>query len=360
MSSRSNTAGVDIIDPFDEPQLPARELVTGGRYRLPNLDGSHHKGGWMRVTNLVGAYSDVRGLALWQQRMQLLGLRARHDLYEELCAMRTEDMDAATLKRELEYLSTQAQNAAKADVGARRGSARHTMVAHWHEGGEVIGTPDMRRQLDSYKDALIAHRLQPVPGLQERVIINEALNCAGRFDNVLEDLVTEIMHMADLKTQRRFWTLLEVRAQLAIYAHGDAMWDEERECYVSMPKLDQEVGHVMHMPQELGEDGKPQEVQILNIDLVKGWETAQRAYEVAQDRSEAKRVGTLRSCVRPLPAPALTVVRTVEEYAARFATVATNEEGRQLVREVKRAGMWCPELAACSKKAAARLAAQGT
>lgn len=356
--TRSTTAGVDIIDPFDEPALPTRELVTGGRYRLPNPDGSHHKGGWMRVTNLVGAYSDVRGLALWQQRMILLGLRTRHDLVEELYAMQVDKMDAATLKRELEHLATQAQNAAKADVGARRGSARHTMVAHWHEGGEVIGTPDMRRQLESYTEALIAHKLQPVPGLQERIIINEALNCAGRFDNVLTDLATDVMHMADLKTQRRFWTLLEVRAQLAIYAHGDAMWDEEREVYVSMPKLDQELGHVMHMPQELGEDGQPQPVQILNIDLVTGWRTAQRAYEVVRDRAEAKSAGTLRACVRELPAPALTVVRTVEEYAARFATVATKEEGRALVAEIKRAGMWVPELRACSKKAAARLAAR--
>jgi hypothetical protein len=353
------TVGIEPTDLlFDEATPVPRGLVTGGRYRLPNRDGSHHPYGWQRVTNLVGAYSDTRALALWQQRMILLGLRARPDLYEELHTMAVDTMDAAALRRELEYLADQAQTAAKADVGRRRGTARHAMVAHFHEGGEVVGTPSMRAQLTSYNEVLDAHRLRPVAGLQERVIICEALNCAGRYDNALEDLDTAVWHIADLKTQRQFWTLLEVRAQLAIYAHADAMWDEERECYVGMPPVNQELGLVMHMPQEPEHERDP--VEILNIDLVKGWQTARHAYQVVCDRSEAKSAGTLRSVVRPLPAPALTVVRTVEEYAARFASVATREEGKALVAEVMSAGMWCPELLACARKAEARITGQNT
>lgn len=348
------------IDPdlFDDAVPPPKSLVSGGRYRLPNQDGSHRPYGWQRTTNLVGAYSDTRGLALWLERMTLLGLRARPDLYEELHAMNVDGIDPSTLRSELAYLATQARNAAKADVGARRGSARHAMVAHWHEGGEVIGTPDMRAQLTQYNATLAAHRLVPAPGLQERVIIVEALNCAGRFDNVLRDELAGTDHIADLKTQRRFWTLLEVRAQLAVYAHGDAMWDETAGVYVDMPKLDQELGFAMHMPQEPDELGKPRPVQILDIDLIRGWATAQRAYEVVCDRSEAKRVGTLRECVRPLPAPALVVVRTVEAYAQRFAEVTSRAEGTALYEEVRKAGMWCPELERAAHNAAARLAPQ--
>jgi hypothetical protein len=351
----SQTPGMDLIDAFDEAE-PVRQLVTGGRYRLPNRDGTHRPHGWMRVTNMVGAYSDMRTLALWQQRIQLLGLRARHDLYEELCAMRIEQLDPRTLKRELEQLSQQAQNAAKADVGSRRGSARHAMVAHWHEAGEVIGTPDMRAQLTEYEQVLNAHWLYPVTGLQERVIIVEALNCAGRLDNIVHSGETGSKHIADLKTQRRFWTVLEVRAQLATYAHADAMWDEERQCYVDMPLVDRELGFAVHMPQEPDENDRPRPVQVLNIDLVKGWRTALRAAEVVADRSEAKRVGTLQACVRPLPQSATRHMAIVEAFARRFAEAATPEEGSALVVQARVAGVWGAELYRAAMQAKARVA----
>jgi hypothetical protein len=350
------TVSIDPDPLFDEAEPPAK-LITGGRYRLPNRDGSHRPGGWMRTTNLVSAYSDTRRLALWQARMILMGLRERQDIYEELCSMPLETMDPGYVRDQLEKLADLAQSAAKADVGRRRGDARHSMVQHLYEHDQVIGTWEMREHLDMYLKALQAHHLQAVPGLCERVIVCEELGCAGKFDNVFEDLDTDVMHIGDLKTQRMFWTMLEVRAQLAVYAHGDAMWDAERACYVDMPPVSRELGFAVHMPQEPGEDGRPRDIQVLDIDLVEGWHTAVKALEVVKDRARARSVDTMRSAIRPLPAPVEVVLSDTEAYAARFAACGSWAEGVDLTSGAKEKGLWGPELAGCAARAAARLRA---
>jgi hypothetical protein len=348
------TVSIDPDPLFDEAEPPAK-LVTGGRYRLPNRDGSHRPGGWMRTTNLVSAYSDTRRLALWQARMILIGLRDRQDIFEELCSTPLERMDTDAARKALEDLAADAQSAARADVGRRRGDARHSMVQHLYEHDQVIGTWEMREHLDMYLKALDAHHLQAVPGLCERVIICEELGCAGRFDNVFEDLDTGTLHIGDLKTQRMFWTLLEIEAQFAVYAHADAMWDAERGMYVDMPPVSRELGFAVHMPQAPDDDGRLRPVEVLNIDLVEGWRTAHRALQNVKDRARARSAAYLRAAVRPLPAPVEAVLSTVEAYAARFAVVGTPAEGSALVSRAKADGVWGPELAGCAASAAQRL-----
>lgn len=358
------------LDPFDEAEAkPAQQLVTAGRYRLPNLDGSHHTGGWMRASNLAAALSDTRALSLWEQRMIMLGMRARPDLLESLAVLDVYRMDPNTLRKELEDIGWRLKEAAKADEGARRGNARHGMVEHWHTTGEEIGTPVMRRQLRTYRELLEAHRLRAMPGMQERIIIVESLNVAGKFDNILEDMCSNTNHIGDLKTQRKFWSLLEVEAQLSIYSRADAIWDEGQGVYIDMPRVCQETGIIMWMPKEPShEPGTPaldpdepaakHEVLLLNLDLERGWRTAQLAKSIVDMRSESKSVAVLRGCVRPLPASASVVMRTVEEYAARFRAVTTVAEGRRVRDDAKADGLWGPELMEEAKRAAARIKAQ--
>ena len=351
-------------DLFADVEPAPQALVTGGRYRLPNRDGSHHPGGWMRATNLASALSDQRALMIWEAERILLGVRARPDLVDELSVMDVYAMEPAILRKELGRLVELAKQYAKADEGARRGRARHDMVERWHTAGVETGTPAMRAQLSSYRAVLDAHGLVAVPGLQERVIIVEELNVAGRLDTVLEDTAASMARgnpdwrIADLKTQRAFWSLMEVRAQLAIYAHADAMWNEETGRYEDMPPVDQELGHVMWMPKDRPEDWPADhayDVQVLDIDLVKGWSTALRAYEICQDRSEAKSAATLRGMFRPLPAGASVAMTTVETYAARFASCETLADGSRLVEAARADGLWGPELAEAARRAAARI-----
>ena len=350
------------VDLFDDVAPPAKRLITAGRYRLPNRDGSHHPGGWMRVSNLASALSDQRALQEWEVRMILLGVHARPDLVDELAVMDVASMEPDVLKEELLKIAERAKEYARADEGSRRGNARHTMVHRWHEHGQEIGTPAMRAQLSSYREVLDAHGLVAVPGMQERIVIIESVNAAGRFDTALEDTLNGgPVRIGDLKTQRAFWSLMEVRAQLALYSRADALWNEDTERYEEAPAFDQSLGHVMWMPKDRPEEWPADhayDVQVLDIDLEKGWRTALRAKEIVDDRSEAKSAATLRGMFRPLPAGASVTMRTVETYAALFGTVATLAEGSRLRREAMDAGLWCLELEMCATKAAVRIRGQ--
>jgi hypothetical protein len=299
---------------------------------------------------------------IWEAERILLGVRARPDLVDELSVMNVYEMDPGILRKELARLVERAKEYARADEGARRGRARHDMVEHWHTTGTEVGTPAMRAQLRSYREILDAHGLRAVPGLQERVVIIESLNAAGRYDTGLEDTLNGgPVRVGDLKTQRAFWSLMEVRAQLAMYAHADAMWDEERECYVDAPAFDLDLGHVMWMPKDRPEDwpiDHAYDVQVLDLDLRKGWATAQRAYEIVQDRSEAKSAATLRGMFRPLPVGASVALVSIETYAARFAACETLTDGSRLVEQARADGLWGPELSECALRAAERIRGQ--
>lgn len=331
--------------------------VHNGRYHmppvdemqayLPGYDGKHKPRGYMRTTNLVSAYSDQRALQEWQIEMGLRGLAERFDLYERL-KMMPED---ATRKDYVKFFE-QAKEVAKADEGARRGTARHDMMQLWLERGIGRGTPDMLSQLDAFHEAERAHYLKSVVGLTERIVVCEPLECSGRFDDVVKDYTTGELKIRDLKTQKAFWSVLEVRAQLAVYANATAMWDDKQCCYVNPPRMSLESGIIFWMPTKMPESGPL--VSVLEVDLVAGWKTAERAYEVVKDRSEARSKQALTTLARAVPLP------TVELYARLLRDVETIEQGSALVREATERGVWCAELAAVARASADRLAPVGS
>lgn len=314
------------------PQEKVWGNVYNGRYHLPRLDdpSRHQPRGWMRTSNLIGAYSETRALHEWEVEVACRGLIVSPELYEKLCVM-PED---ATRNDFLAWFE-ECKTAAKANAAAVRGTARHNMMEGWLLTGREAGTPSMLLQLAELKRALLQHLLTPVRELTERIIVNDELQCAGRFDCALSDLQNGKLLMADLKTKRRqFWTLLEVRAQLAVYARATCMWDPQGQHYTDMPPFDPDEGVIIHMPQDgqLDEQGRPGPpvVHLMNADLRKGWRTALRAREVVDDRAEAKSKATLDGCLRPHPG-----ITFVEAYARRFASVGSLAEGSALVREIQ-------------------------
>jgi hypothetical protein len=95
--------------------------------------------------------------------------------------------------------------------------------------------------------------------------------------------------MADLKTkQRSYYSWLEVRIQLAVYATAEWMLDPDRRIweYVKGPKryVNQQWGVVLWAPS----NGEPPQLKRCNI--VKGFAHAQLARAVCDARSEAKNV----------------------------------------------------------------------
>lgn len=335
-----------VDDPFAsvKDSTPDPRIITAGRYRLPNRDGTPHKGGWMRVSNLVSAYADQYALRQWEQRQIMLALRADHGLYTELLEAAADEVadpvwDETFLER--------CKRVAGGSAGADHGTERHAAVEGLHRGVDTALYPsETRRMLALYGSTLARHGLTPLPGMRERRVLVEALEVVGTLDNIVRDeMISGPVEpwdlVADLKTQRRFWTFLEIGAQLATYAHGDAMWDPVAGRWVDMPPVRQDVALVVWMPRG------GTSVDVYEVDIVAGWETAQRAYAVVRDRSAAK---SGRAWLRPAPP-----VTETEQYAAMFAGVDSFAEGRALVDECKRKGIWSQMLADSASLAVARL-----
>ncbi len=108
--------------------------------------------------------------------------------------------------------------------------------------------------------------------------------------------------MADLKTKRKkFWTWLEIDAQLAGYANAEHMLEtgnygpgqpRERVEYVDGPKrlgVDLIEGCVLHMPSGPDERGE-WHPRLRRVDLVSGWVTMQLARQVCTQRSFGRSV----------------------------------------------------------------------
>lgn len=359
---------VDVDNPFALPEdskvAHRPKDLSGGRYRFPRRDGTHKPNGWQRVTNLVGAYSDEYSLRLWEIEQVLRALGdAGSPLVSELWDTMPEFVEWTKSERKewVGGFTEKCKTATKADAGSRFGNHRHSIVEEHHEGlpaGHLKA--DARRHLSLYSSALIRNKLRAVEGMQERRVLIEELEAVGTLDNVLEDLAAGPHHIGDLKTQKRFWTWLEIAAQLATYAHAEAVWELDGTGggrWVDMPvKVDQDRALVLWMPRESASDDPAvvaewePHVDVYEVDIAAGWETAKRAYEVVKDRAAAKRARNPRGWLRPAPD-----ITATERMAGRFAAADTYGEGALLVAEAKATGLWGPMLGDCARDAHKRI-----
>lgn len=355
----------DLDDPFAtmdelaaEPPKRAdrRQQITGGRYRLPNRDGSHKKGGWQRMTNRVSAFADQYGLRAWEieQCLRAFCLPGGMELRQKFIDACPDDMTKDEKREWLSWFIELCKEHAKANEGTKFGNLRHSQVEAAHEDLPIPAEDAFaRRHLHLYRSALIRHRLRAVPGMQERRVLLEAHEVVGTLDNVLEDLDLGVWAIGDLKTQKRFWTWLLVCAQLAGYANADAMWEPSAEGglsgrWVDMPPVRKDIGLILWMPRD-HPSGEPM-VDVYEADLVKGLRVLELCKDVVEMRSSAKRVKEPWAWLRPAPP-----ITDVERYAARFAAVDTVPEGRALIAEAKAKGVWCEVLADEAKLAKERL-----
>lgn len=300
-----------------------------GRYKLPLLPGERGPkagGDWVprgvqSATNLAGAIVESRQLGIWERRLSQIGLAVRPPLAEHLATVvhraRAQGVDflkltgddaqaeAKVLAAALDEIHFSAKDAAGGNDAMRAGTIRHDV---WEERGktsQLFGTPEISRQISSLETLLAARGLERVPGLQERTVRNVGLRAAGRFDDVLrvtrhltfpnpaddpvpyEVIPAGTLLMADLKTKRRkFYTWMEVRIQLTVYATAEYMLHAAPARYVPGPvhHVDQNWGVVLHMPSD---GGQP---QLRRVNLVKGYQHALLARAVVDARSEAKNV----------------------------------------------------------------------
>jgi hypothetical protein len=358
-------------DPFataDTLKAPSTdpEEIRGGRYRLPDLtigdagelitgDGPR-TGGWQRVTTLVKAIGDARALDLWHQRELIKGMVLRPDLYDLACAVMSTTTDPGALRRDLEALGEKILAAAGADIGRNLGTAFHGFTEAQDAGMMVYARRQWHGKLANYGDGLKAQGLQVQRHLIERKIVVLRYGLAGTLDRILKDLVTNGLEIADLKTQKTFWTWTEISAQLAAYAMADAMWDRAELCYVEMPPVSQETAIVSWMPVahpaalESGQEADADGVDFFQVDLERGRARLEECYRVDRIRSEDRSKYQTLGLLRPQPGLAL-----VEAYAARLDSVASAQEGSALWAEVAAQGLaTVPELEELAREVAQR------
>jgi hypothetical protein len=316
-----------------------------GRYKMPLLPderGPKAGGDWVprgvqSATNLAGSIVESRMLGIWERERTQIGLALRPDLVERMAFLinkaRAQEVDLSRLpdspegkaiKAELDLIHKEAKQAAGGNLAAQRGTNRHDAWEARGASGLLFGTPEVNEQIEALELLLKQKGLERVPGLQERTVRNVALRAAGRFDDVLrttrdiefiDNTYTQpygpsvipagTLLMADLKTkQRQFYSWLEVRIQLAVYATAEWMLDvgnfgpgqaRERVDYVPGPKhhVNQDWGIILWAPSN---GAAP---QLKRANLRKGLAHAQLARAVCDARSESGNVAAFAEAEWP-------------------------------------------------------------
>lgn len=275
----------------DAPLPPAYGLgehvgKMRGRYHFPDPPGYiRRKGvapGFMRMTNLASAFSDQKRLQAWRERMIMAGLRTPEGetLLDEFMALDLAAMDEKEAKATLEAYADRIADAAGAGHGARRGTARHTMLQGVMETGVLTGTRRMRLQYNSLLAALERHHLRPLDGWSERRVCHPAYHVIGTLDLAVEHIPTGQRGILDLKTQRRFWTYQEIAGQQFGYDDAPWVWEgppDPSGRWVAAPAWDllgapggpaegRRVALLAHMPQAPGPDQLPVEIYEVALD----------------------------------------------------------------------------------------------
>lgn len=368
---------MDALDPFTSASQVKRstdddpERITGGRYRLPDLtvgpngelvtgDGPR-KGGWQRVTTMVKAIGDARALDLWHQRLLIMAMVKRPDLYDLACATVATTPEEG-MREALESLAGKLLAAVGADEGGNLGTAFHGFTEAQDLGMMHYARRKWHGKLRNYSEGLATQGLKVLPEYVERRVVVLKYGLAGQLDRGLENMVSGELLIGDLKSQKAFWTWLEISAQLAAYAMADAMWDRARRCYVDMPPVSQAEAVVAWMPvahpdslDGLGGPGAEDTVDFFRVDLEKGRTALELCHQVDRMRSEAKSVYQTWGTLRPAPGLAL-----VEAYARRLESVSSAAEGSAVWSEVVKAGLAdTPELLELARETAQRFVPAG-
>lgn len=331
--------------------------IYNGRYWLPDVTdplawvpgsygAKHMPRGYMRTSNLIGAYSELRALMYWEEREIMMGFDARPDLLAQLSVL-PRDAEGQVSHADARNIAEQALQAAKSDRWAIIGTAYHKALEIRLTTGQLVGTPEIRDGILALEAQMRNALFRPEPALAERIVVNSTVRCAGRFDVPVWDYRDgpAALRMADLKTKRKqFWGVLEQRAQLAVYANADGMWNEQLCCYVKMPPFMLDWGVLLHLPQGGGE------ITLMRMDLAKGWATALRAREVVDDRAESKSAPMLRGLSIP-PVP----LDTREAVLRRLSLAASMEEGSEILSSIAAGAIGQEELLEAANAAIKRI-----
>jgi hypothetical protein len=331
---------MNLDDEFDSPdEIPRdRTAVRNGRYPLPHADGRPKSRGWRRASKFAGSIEDMVALSEWHQRGILIGAHERPDIIDALIAEDLAGLEPKVRYKVLMGYVGRLTEVAKCSMGAANGTLRHSMVEARHEGRPFNMRPRLKARLDNYELALAEAQLRPLPHMNERVILVEEFEVAGRLDTVMWDGIWNVHRIADLKTAKNFYGWLSIVVQLWLYSQSPVVWDKAKDCWVDMPiAIDPSTALVNWMPEQ--HPDRDNDVDIYEIDIFHGRRLAELIRQILIERDAAKAEQTRNRVpwgrVRPVADQALTLT---ERYAARLRSAGSEAEVKAVGTAARQAG----------------------
>lgn len=228
-----------VIDDLLKPE----GKIKRGRYQIVSPDGGERTG-YTRATTISTSIEDKSNLIDWKAAKVALGM-ARNPGLVARAATADQDDKAAFRK-----IALAAADAGGANEAAEIGTAIHAALeVSWHD---LSAAPSMfATEAKAVHEALKAAGLSVVPGLVERVVVNDTLKVAGTFDLVLTDGTTN--YIADVKSGKTLLGALGYAIQLYLYATADSLYDHgiaedgSQDVRSPMPDLDKTRGVILHI-----------------------------------------------------------------------------------------------------------------
>jgi hypothetical protein len=266
-----------------------------------------------RVTTMAGWMKDTYALGQWQIRQAVHGIGKRPDLYALACAL-----DPEADKGELQNICEKAAEAAESSRGAHNGSALHAFTERVDRGKPAGTIPGhLTGDVAAYQAGLEREKISIMPDMLERMVIIPKFTAAGTFDRLLTSPHWPLSRVGDLKSAKELkYSHLDISIQMALYAHGTAIWNPLTERYERMPEVDRKTGVVLWLPVGASR------FEVWEVDLEAGWEYAHLAAKVGAAR---KRKDLLRPAGPPVLAsiPAAETPRSFREIKDAHATAGT-------------------------------------
>jgi len=216
-----------------------------GRYLVVPPQGGKPQG-YTRATTIAKTLDDTSSLMAWGERMTAIGLARRPDLVATIDTVK-DDKDA------LNRICSAAKEAGGATVRRDLGTALHSILERWWTEPGYVPPPAHIADVNAVCDALKAHQLTVVDGMNERIVVHDTHRVAGTFDLILED-ASGLRTIADIKTGSSVkFGALGFAVQLSIYATADNLYnqgsaaDGSEDVREPMPEVRQDQAIIIHV-----------------------------------------------------------------------------------------------------------------
>ena len=244
MTNRTTTADPLDIEPRREPGEPPPEVKRDrwGRYLLPDPTSGKLQA-WTRATTFAKSASDTFALAQWQSRTVAKGMSMRPDLYALAAATHPDD------KETLNRIAEQAKEAGGGSKAASIGTALHAFTEQEDRGEKPVVPEPWTDNVALYSKCLVQHQLVIDPSFIEAVVLIPEFGVAGTLDRLGTLPGTSHLRVVDLKTGKDLsYGWMEIAVQLFLYSRASHWYDVTTETLHEMPKVDQQIGNVIHLP----------------------------------------------------------------------------------------------------------------